>query len=64
MADTPYPLTATNLEDLKQQIWNLIRPLYEDRILSNIDDDDVRASYGANDSAGVGYRGLRVPNSS
>ena len=62
MADTPYPLTATNMEDLKQQIWNLIRPLYEDRILSNIDDDDVRADYGADDSGGTGYRLLRVPN--
>lgn len=36
MSELPYPLTATNIEDLKLQIWNLIRPLYEDNAFSKI----------------------------
>jgi len=30
MADIPYPLTATTIEELRRQVWNLIMPLYED----------------------------------
>lgn len=37
MPDTPYPLTATNIEDLKLQLWNLIRPLYEDSAFSKVE---------------------------
>jgi len=32
MADVPYPITATDLEDMKRQVWELIRTVYEDRI--------------------------------
>ena len=32
MADVPFPLTATEGYDLKRQVWELIRTLYEDRI--------------------------------
>jgi uncharacterized protein YidB (DUF937 family) len=31
MAEVPYPLTAESADELKQQIWELIRQLFEDR---------------------------------
>ncbi len=32
MADVPYPLTASDQDELKGQVYELIRQLYEDRI--------------------------------
>jgi hypothetical protein len=32
MPDVPYPITAENSEDLKRQIWELIREIFEERI--------------------------------
>jgi len=32
MAQVPYPLTGTQLDELKKQIWELIRQLFEDKI--------------------------------
>lgn len=31
MAEVPYPLTAEDMSELKRQIWELIRQLFEDR---------------------------------
>lgn len=32
MPDVPYPITAENSEDLKRQVWELIREIFEERI--------------------------------
>ena len=32
MPDVPYPITADNSEDLKRQVWELIREIFEERI--------------------------------
>jgi hypothetical protein len=32
MGDVPYPLTADDTQELKRQIWELIRQLFEDKI--------------------------------
>lgn len=32
MPDVPYPITAENADDLKRQVWELIREIFEERI--------------------------------
>jgi hypothetical protein len=32
MGDVPYPLTADTVEELKRQIWELVRQLFEDKV--------------------------------
>ncbi len=45
MADVPYPLSATSITDLKRQIWELIRNIYEEKI-GGADLGDVFALVG------------------
>jgi len=45
MGDVPYPITASDVEGLKRQVWELIRQLFEDKI-GGLEIGDVFADSG------------------